>query len=194
MKVGVLAVQGAIEEHSHVLAGLIGKDNVLAVRTRQELDSVDALVIPGGESTTISRLLVENGLFARVKELGNRGLPILGTCAGMIVLAKEGDEQVERAGQKLLGLLDVRVRRNAFGRQKDSFETELSVPVLGKKPFPGVFIRAPAIEKVLSDKVEVLAEFDGRIVAVRQGKLVALAFHPELSGDTRFHEYFLSLV
>ena len=195
MKVGVLGVQGAIEEHVNVLSELVGRENVLVVRTRDELDKVNALVIPGGESTTISRLLVKNKLFTRVRDLGMHGFPILGTCAGLIILAKQGDEQVKQTNQKLLGLLGVKVKRNAFGRQKDSFEAELYIPVLGEKPFTGVFIRAPMVERVLDKgKVKILAKFNDKIVAVQQGNILATAFHPELSGDTRFHEYFLSLI
>ncbi|MCD6414418.1 MAG: pyridoxal 5'-phosphate synthase glutaminase subunit PdxT [Candidatus Diapherotrites archaeon] len=195
MRIGVLGVQGAIEEHVSVLSRLVGAENVLVVRDRNELEKVGALIIPGGESTTISRLLVKNKLFARVKALGREGFPILGTCAGLISLAKQGDEQVGRTGQKLLGLLDVKVKRNAFGRQKDSFEAPINISVLGEKPFTGVFIRAPMVERVLDKgKVKILAKFNNKTIAVQQGNILATAFHPELSGDARFHNYFLSMV
>ena len=146
--------------------------------------------IPGGESTSISRLMLSYNLTDEIRGLAKNGLPILGTCAGMILLAQE----ISNLDVEPLGIMDIRVKRNAFGRQKDSFETELSIPVLGEKTFPGVFIRAPAIEWTNS-KVEILARLDeGNGVAAREGKLVASAFHPELTGDLRFHQYFLDIV
>jgi len=188
MKIGVLASQGAFAEHIAVLARL--KVEAMPVRLPRELAGLDGLVIPGGESTTISRLMTGDNLMAEVRNLARNGLPVFGTCAGMILLANGNiDPKLES-----LGLMDIVVRRNAFGRQKESCESEISVPVLGEKPFPGVFIRAPFIEQT-NGKVEVLARLsDGTIVAVRQGKLLALAFHPELTGDLRFHQYFLDIV
>jgi 5'-phosphate synthase pdxT subunit len=160
------------------------------VRLPQELDGLDGLIIPGGESTSISKLMLDYNLVNEIKNLAENGLPIFGTCAGMIMLAnKVPDSRVEP-----LELMKIGVRRNAFGRQKESFETDINIPVLGEKPFPAVFIRAPAIEQSNSD-VEILAKLhDGTIVAARQGKLLASAFHPELTDDLRFHQYFLDIV
>jgi len=188
MKIGVLALQGAFAEHIAVLRRL--KVEALPIRLPRELIGLDGLIIPGGESTSINRLMLNYNLMSKIRKLARNGLPVFGTCAGMILLAKEiSDSDVEP-----IGVMDILVRRNAFGRQKESFETELLIPVLGEKPFPGVFIRAPVIEQV-NGKVEVLARLDdGTIVAARQGKLLASAFHPELTNDLRFHQYFLSLV
>jgi len=188
MRIGVLAVQGAFAEHIAVLRQL--EVDALPVRLRSELRTLDGLIIPGGESTSISRLMLDYNLVGEIRDLAKSSLPILGTCAGMILLAKE----VLDSDVKPLGLMDITVRRNAFGRQKESFEAELTIPVLGGKPFPGVFIRAPLIEQANS-KVEILARLNNStIVAARQGKLVVSAFHPELTDDLRFHQYFLSIV
>lgn len=187
MKIGVLALQGDFLEHLEMLRQL--KVEAIPIRLPKELDSLDGLIIPGGESTTISRLGQEYGLLPRIKELRRKGLPIMGTCAGMILLARRATE-LENGS---LGLIDIEVRRNAFGRQVDSFEADLDIPPLGKSPFHAVFIRAPLIEKV-GQSVEVLAQLpEGTPVAARQGKVVVAAFHPELTGDSRFHAYFLSL-
>jgi len=188
MKIGVLASQGAFAEHIAKLRQL-GVEAV-PVRLPREFDGLDGLIIPGGESTSISRLMRDYKLTDEVRNRAKNGLPILGTCAGMILLSKKNAGDYPEP----LGLMDVTVRRNAFGRQRESFETELSVPALGKKPFPAVFIRAPLIEKV-DGRAEVVARLtDGTIVAVRQGKLLALAFHPELTDDLRFHQYFLDII
>ena len=188
MRIGVLASQGAFVEHIAVLHQL--EVEALPVRLPRELDGLDGLIIPGGESTSISKLMLDYNLVDEVKNLAENGLPILGTCAGMILLANEvPDSNVEP-----LQLMKIRVRRNAFGRQRESFETELSIPVLGEKPFPGVFIRAPIIEQSNSN-VEILARLDdGTSVAARQKKLLVSAFHPELTDDLRFHQYFLDIV
>ncbi len=188
MKIGVLASQGAFAEHIAAL-GELGVEAV-PVRLPRELDGLDGLIIPGGESTTISKLMLDYNLLSEIKSLAENGLPILGTCAGMIMLAdKVPDSRVEP-----LGLMKIGIRRNAFGRQKESFETELPIAALGEKPFPAVFIRAPVIEESDED-VEVLARLkDGAIVAARQGKLLASAFHPELTGDLRFHQYFMNMI
>ena len=188
MRIGVLASQGAFAEHIDILHQL--EVEALPVRLPSELRGWDGLIIPGGESTSISRLMVDYNLVSEIKNLAKSGLPILGTCAGMILLAREIlDSDVEP-----LGLMDITVRRNAFGRQKESFETELAIPVLGEKPFPGVFIRAPIIEQANSD-VEILTRLtNGTGVAARQGKILASAFHPELTNDLRFHQYFLNIV
>jgi 5'-phosphate synthase pdxT subunit len=188
MKIGVLASQGAFIEHIKHLSRL--KVEALPVRLAPQLDGLDGLVIPGGESTTITKLMASSNLTEAIKKLARKGFPIFGTCAGMIVLStKNSDQDVEP-----LGLMDIIVKRNAFGRQVDSFETELSIPVLGEKPFPAVFIRAPLIEKANSN-VEILSRLsDGTIVAARQGNLLVAAFHPELTDDLRFHRYFLDMV
>lgn len=181
MRIGVLALQGAFAEHVATLRA-IGVEPV-QVRLPEQLDDVDALIIPGGESTTMRRLIDRWGLRQPILDLAGRGVPLFGTCAGMIVLANEiaGDES------PILPLLDVTVERNAFGRQLDSFETELDVPLLGSQPVHAVFIRAPVVERVGGD-VEVIARLpDGRIVAVREKNVIATAFHPELAGETRFH-------
>jgi 5'-phosphate synthase pdxT subunit len=181
VKIGVLALQGAFAEHVAVLRS-IGVEPV-EVRLPQQLDEVDGLILPGGESTTMRRLIDRWGLRQPILDLAARGAPVFGTCAGMIILARDiadGDEPV-------LPLLDVTVERNAFGRQLESFETELSVPLLGDQPVHGVFIRAPVIERV-GPGVDVMARLDdGRIVAVRERNIIATAFHPELAGETRFH-------
>lgn len=186
-RVGVLALQGAFAEHVHAFERL-GVE-VVEVRLPEQLWELDALVIPGGESTTMSLLMDGFALREPVLELAGRGAPIWGTCAGMIMLAK--DVQDERVHS--LDLMDLRVLRNAFGRQVDSFEADLRIPALGEKPFPAVFIRAPVVEGA-GDEVEVLARLpDGRIVAARQGHFLATAFHPELTDDPRFHQLLLDM-
>jgi len=187
-KIGVLAMQGAFVEHIAALRRL-GVE-AAPVRLSGEFQGLNALVIPGGESTTIGKLMQDYSLVDGLRSLIARGFPVMGTCAGMILLAK----QVRGMKQHTLEAMDIEVRRNAFGRQVDSFETALEVPVLGQHPFPAIFIRAPWIEKV-GDKVQVLASLpDGTAVAVRQGNMIATAFHPELTEDLRFHDYFLSIV
>jgi len=188
MRIGVLAVQGDFIEHASVLRQL--EAEALPVRLPRELDGLDGLIIPGGESTTISRLMLSYGLTQAIRDLARDGLPILGTCAGMILLAK----RVHELGVEPIGAMDIEVRRNAFGRQVDSFETDLAIPALGQEPFHAVFIRAPLVEGA-SPEVEILAKVDGGAgVAARQGKLVVCAFHPELTDDPRFHAYFLNIV
>ena len=188
MRIGILASQGAFVEHIAVLHQL-GVE-ALPVRLPLELGELDGLIIPGGESTSISKLMLDYKLTNKIRNLAKNSLPIFGTCAGMILLASEiSDSEVDP-----LGVMKIRVRRNAFGRQRESFETELSIPVLGEKPFPGVFIRAPIIEQSNSG-VEILAKLaDGTSVAAKQGNLLASAFHPELTDDLRFHQYFLDIV
>jgi 5'-phosphate synthase pdxT subunit len=185
--VGVLAFQGDVREHLAVLARL-GVE-ARPVRTLAELDAVDGLIVPGGESTVIGKLARRYGLLEPLRERARAGFPVFGTCAGLIFMARE----VEGPPQHLLGALDVRVRRNAFGRQVASFETEFDVKGLDGGPVTAVFIRAPWVSE-LAPEVEVLAEVDGRVVAVRQGNLLATAFHPELAGEERFHRLFVELV
>jgi len=188
MRIGVIASQGAFVEHIEMLRQL--KVDTLPVRLPQELAALDGLIIPGGESTSISKLMVAYNLMTEVKDLARSGLPIFGTCAGMILLASN----ISDSDLAPLGVMEITVGRNAFGRQRESFETELSIPVLGEKPFPAVFIRAPVIKQV-NGKAEVLARLDdGTAVAARQGKLLVSAFHPELTSDRRFHQYFLNII
>jgi len=186
VKVGVLALQGAFAAHSHVLAELGA--HPVEVRTPADLASVDALVMPGGESTTMSLLLETSGLFDPLAERLAGGLPVLGTCAGMILLAREA--LGGRADQRTFGAIDLTVRRNGYGRQRDSFETDLDVAGLDA-PFHAVFIRAPIVERV-GDSVTVDATVEGHPVLCRQGSITTAAFHPELSGDLRLHQMFLS--
>lgn len=184
--VGVLAVQGDVTEHVRALQAC-GADTAL-VRRPAELDAVDALVLPGGESTTIIRLLRGFGLLEPLRERIAAGLPAYGSCAGMILLA---DELAGAAGQETVGGIGMTVRRNAFGRQVDSFETDIDVVGLGR-PMRAVFIRAPWVEKT-GDAVDVLADVDGHPVVVRQGRLLASSFHPEITGDIRLHRLFVNL-
>lgn len=190
MKVGVIAFQGAVSEHMRMIDSVLGEGSSIPVRSAEELEKVSAVIIPGGESTTIGRLMRNSGVFRKLKELGESGFPIWGTCAGMIMLAKEGDEQVKRTGE-LLGLMDMKVKRNAFGRQRESFEEELEVGGIGR--YRCIFIRAPAVERVYG-KCRALARFGGYVVAAEQGNLLATAFHPELTGNGRFHRYFIEKV
>src|SRR5205809_5030623 len=190
LRIGVLALQGDFEAHLKMLGelGVEGK----AVRIPKHFDNLDGIIIPGGESTTIGKLMVLYGFDEVLQQKVREGFPIWGTCAGLILLARETDNAL--AGQPLLASMHIRVRRNAFGSQRESFETDLSVPVLGEAPFHAFFIRGPAIESDGSE-VEVLATLDdGTIVAVREGPLLGTAFHPEVSGDPRFHHYFLRIV
>ena len=186
MKIGVLALQGDVAEH---IASL-GECGVIAsgVRSKQEIESIDALVIPGGESTTIAKLAKAFGVFDLIKSRIASGMPTYGSCAGMILIA----DQILDGGadQEGFGGLDAQVRRNAFGRQVDSFETDLSFSGIGGAAFRAVFIRAPWVESV-GNQVEVLASFNGHPVAIRQGHLLATSFHPELTGDNRIHRFFV---
>jgi len=183
----VLALQGDFREHIAVLSSLGA--HAVPVRRPAELAQVDGLVIPGGESSVMDKLARAFDLFDPLRDAIHGGLPTYGTCAGLIMLADTVLDGI--AGQQSLGGLDVAVRRNAFGAQVDSFETDIAIPVLGDPPVHAVFIRAPVVEWV-GEKASVLAELaDGRIVAVEQGSLLGTSFHPEVTGDTRFHEYFL---
>jgi len=183
--IGVLALQGDFQEHREMLRRM-GLDPQ-EVRLPDHLDGLDGLIIPGGESTTIVRLMCSSGLLEPLRKLARDGFPIWGTCAGMILLAKRLDE----TGMPALQAMDITVRRNAFGRQVDSFETDVPIPALGGDPFHAVFIRAPIIEEV-GPAVEVLARLpDGTPVAARERRLLATAFHPELTPDTRLHRFFL---
>ena len=181
MRIGVLALQGDFAEHMAALRQ-IGVESA-EVRLPRDLAGLSALILPGGESTTMRKLIDRWGLREPILDLARSGAPLFGTCAGMILLARE----ISDGDQPVLPLLDVTVKRNAFGRQLESFEADVLVPVLGDTPIHGVFIRAPVIERVGPD-VDVLARLDdGRVVAVRQHNVVAIAFHPELAGEVRFH-------
>ena len=185
--VGVLGVQGDVEEHLHALAAAGAEPR--NVKSVAELEAVDGLVIPGGESTTVIRLLKRFGLDAPIRECVRAGMPLWGTCMGLIVAAHD----VADLDQETLDLIDVTVRRNAYGRQIASSEVSLAIPVLGSEPFPAIFIRAPWIERA-GPQVEVLAEHGGHGVFVREKNVLGTSFHPELSGDGRVHEYFLDMV
>jgi 5'-phosphate synthase pdxT subunit len=195
MRIGIIAIQGDVEEHvialEKTLAERREKGEVVKIKHRGIVESCDAIVIPGGESTTIGRLMEREGIFTEIKEAVGEEKPVLGTCAGMVLLAKEGDEEVAKTGQPLLGLMDVKVKRNAFGRQRESFEVLLKLSIFDE-PFHAVFIRAPSITHA-ADSVEVLATLNGYIVAVKQINMFALSFHPELTEDRRIHHYFLDL-
>lgn len=186
MRIGVLGLQGDFREHLTVLRslGIDARD----VRTRAQLDEIDGLIIPGGESTTMAYLLEKTGMLSVLRERGAQGFPIYGTCAGMILLARELNDS---SPQNRLALMDIAVKRNAYGRQLDSFEADLHIKNIGE--FHAVFIRAPKVVRV-GPAVEILAEHDGAPVLVRQKNLLASSFHPELSGDPRVHQYFLEMV
>jgi 5'-phosphate synthase pdxT subunit len=191
LQIGVLALQGAFIEHCHILQKL-GVD-VREIRLPGQLPQLDGLIMPGGESTTILKLMHGYGLYAPLKELIGKGFPVWGTCAGMICLAAK-IKNSQHSSLQPLEAMDIIVKRNAFGRQVDSFEIDLDVPALGSQPYPAVFIRAPLIEKV-GLSVEILARMDdGVIVAARQGNLLVSSFHPELTADIRFHQYFENIV
>ena len=188
MKVGVLALQGAFKLHVQALERL-GVE-AIEVRSLENFGASEALIIPGGESTTMSFLLESSGIFNSLQERSNNGMPILGTCAGMILLSSKITDG--RNDQKPLNLIDIEVRRNGYGRQIDSFESDLLIEGFNR-PFRGVFIRAPLVENV-SEKVEVLAEINGRPVMCRQDSIIVTSFHPELADDDRIHAEFLQLV
>lgn len=186
MKIGVLALQGAVAEHIRMI-GKAGGEGVVVKRTEQ-LEELDGIIIPGGESTTIGKLMRTYGFIDALKAFAAQGKPMFGTCAGLIVLAKEiaGQEEAH------LGLMNMRVARNAFGRQRESFETDLEIKGIDRN-VRAVFIRAPLIEEVY-EGVDALSTFNGQIVAARQGHLLAASFHPELTDDERMHAYFLDMV
>lgn len=196
MRIGVIAIQGNVEEHIIALENALREFNLIAeiikIKHRGLVDSCDALVLPGGESTTLGRLLKKEGIAEEIKTAAHSGIPIMGTCAGLVLLAKYGDEQVKKTGQSLLELMDIHVNRNAFGRQRESFETLVCFNEF-KEPFNAIFIRAPGITECGND-VEILSKYNDSIVAARQKNMLALAFHPELSDDYRIHHYFLKMI
>jgi len=187
LKIGVLGIQGAIQEHLSILR----KTGVEPswVKNRKELDSVEALVMPGGESTTMIKLLKRFEMWEILRNRIEDGMPVLATCAGMILLSRKIENVVN---QDSLGVLDISVKRNGYGRQINSFEVDLQIDEIGPEPFRAVFIRAPKIESI-SGEVRVLTSYDGSPVLVRQGNVLAASFHPELTGDLRIHRYFLKM-
>ncbi len=187
LTIGVLALQGAVREHIRMLerCGVKARE----IKVVSQLEGIDGLIIPGGESTTIGKLIVKYGFVEPIKRLAESGIPIYGTCAGLILIG----ESVTRGEQPLLNLMDITVERNAFGRQTESFETDLKIGTLGGGPFKGVFIRAPLIEKT-GQEVDVMADVSGKPVMARQRNLLVTAFHPELTDDTRIHDYFIGMV
>jgi pyridoxal 5'-phosphate synthase pdxT subunit len=198
MNVGVLGVQGDVAENvlatRSAMARLGIKGNVKAVKTPDEISKLDGLIIPGGESTMIGQMSLVNGAIKTIKEKIQSGMPVFGICAGLILLSKNAkDRVVGKTNQPLLDLLDVRVERNAFGRQKDSFEAEVSAQTIGIAKTKGVFIRAPSIEDV-GKGVEVISKFNEKIVAVKQDNIIATSFHPELTNDVSLHQYFVGMI
>ncbi|MEA1984252.1 MAG: pyridoxal 5'-phosphate synthase glutaminase subunit PdxT [Euryarchaeota archaeon] len=196
MRIGVIAIQGDVSEHVESLERALDEQghsaDIITIKHSGLVPECDAVVLPGGESTTLGRLLVREGIADELRQASERGIPIMGTCAGMILLAKAGNAQVKRTHQHLLGLMNVTVNRNAFGRQHESFETALDIAVLDS-PYNAVFIRAPAIVEAGED-VRILSRIDDKIVAAQQDNVLAIAFHPELTRDSRMHYYFLDMI
>ncbi len=196
MRVGVIAIQGNVEEHVNAMIKALEQANLVAevikIKHKGIVPTCDALIIPGGESTTLGRLMEREGISTEIKKAARAGIPIMGTCAGLVLLAQHGDEQVKQTGQPLLRLMDIRANRNAFGRQRESFESPVDFKGLDS-PFNAVFIRAPCIAEAGRD-VEILSNYNGCIVAARQKNMLALAFHPELTDDLRIHHYFLKMI
>ncbi len=198
MKIGILAYQGGVYEHKYMLHKALSKlgisGEVILVKKLHQLRNLDGIVIPGGESTTIGKIAEKTGVLSILRDLIKEGLPAFGTCAGTIMMAKKvRDSVVGSVHQPLLGVMDIEVIRNYYGRQRESFEIDLQISKLGNKPFRGVFIRAPAITNVWSD-VSPLAKVEGIIVAAEQKHMLATTFHPELTSDTRFHELFINII
>jgi 5'-phosphate synthase pdxT subunit len=196
MRIGVVAIQGNVEEHVDAMKKALGQAKrdaeVAKIKHKGIVPACDAMILPGGESTTLGRLMEREGISSEIKRAVNAGVPVMGTCAGLVLLAKHGDKQVEKTGQHLLELMDIRVNRNAFGRQRESFEALVDFKGF-TTPFNAVFIRAPCIMEA-GKNVEVLSKYDGFIVAARQENMLALAFHPELTDDLRIHHYFLKMI
>ena len=198
ISIGVLAVQGDVAENimaTKMALEELGLEGIVnEVKTPEQISDLDGLLIPGGESTVIGTLSLVNGSLKKIKEKIASGMPVFGICAGMIMLSKKAkDRVIGEMDQPLLDFLDVKIERNAFGRQKDSFESEISLDKIGISKFPGVFIRAPSILETGKD-VEVLSKFNEKIVAVKQGNIVGTSFHPELTGDLSLHKYFVNLI
>ncbi len=198
LNIGILSIQGDVAENGAsmkaALEELCQTGNLIKVKTPEQLSKLDGLIIPGGESTVIGQLSLINGLLKQVKEKIESGMPVFGICAGLILLSKNAEDRVVgNTDQPLLDLLDVKVERNSFGRQRDSFEAKVSLEPVNISSFHGVFIRAPSISDVGSD-VEVLSKFNEKIVAVKQGNIIATAFHPELTTDISLHKYFVKII
>jgi len=198
INIGVLAVQGDVAENvmaTKMALEELGFDGIVnEVKTPEQISELDGLVIPGGESTVIGTLSLVNGSLKKIKEKIASGMPVFGICAGMIMLSKKAkDRVIGEMDQPLLDYLDVKIERNAFGRQKDSFESDISMEKIGISKFPGVFIRAPSILETGKD-VQVLSKFNEKIIAVKQGNVIGTSFHPELTGDISLHKYFVNLI
>ncbi len=196
MRIGIIAIQGNVEEHVNAIKKALRQSNleaeVIKIKHKGLVPMCNAIILPGGESTTLGRLMEREGIADEIKKVALAGVPVMGTCAGLVLLAKYGDMQVERTKQRLLGLMDIHVNRNAFGRQRESYECQVDFKGLGS-PFNAVFIRAPAITGC-GKGVEILSKCSGLIVAAREKNMLALAFHPELTDDLRIHHYFLKMV
>jgi 5'-phosphate synthase pdxT subunit len=198
LTVGILSIQGDVQENlvsTKAAISELGFDGkVIDVKTPDEISQLDGLIIPGGESTTIGQLSLVNGSLNVLKEKIDSGMPVLGICAGMIMLSKTAnDKVVGKTDQPLLDILDIKLERNSFGRQRESFETDISLDSINIPKFNGVFIRAPSVSEVGSD-VEVLSKFNGKIVAVKKGNVIGTSFHPELTEDNSLHKYFVNLI
>ena len=199
IKIGVLSIQGDIEENVQACkealneTGITGE--VIEVKTHEEILDVDGLIIPGGESTVISTMMSLNqSNWETLKQKISEGLPVLGTCAGMIILAKRVlDKTIGETQQKLIKILDVTIERNAFGRQHESFETDLSIPIIGDRPFKAVFIRGPIVKET-GNNVQILSKYNDKIVAVQQNNIIGTSFHPELAEDNRFYTHFVRTI
>jgi len=198
LTVGVLSIQGDVQENlisAKAAVNELGIDGqVIDVRTPEEISQIDGLIIPGGESTTIGQLSLVNGSLKILKEKIQNGMPVLGICAGMIMLSNTADDRVVgKTDQPLLDIFDIKLERNSFGRQKESFESDISLDSINIPKFNGVFIRAPSVSDVGSD-VEILSKFNDRIVAIKKDNVIGTSFHPELTEDTSLHKYFINLV
>lgn len=198
LNVGILAIQGDVQENllatKKALEELNLDGTVIDVKTAQDIENLDGLIIPGGESTTIGQLSLVNSSLKVMKEKIEKGMPVLGICAGMILLSKTADDRVVgKTNQPLLDLLDVKLERNSFGRQRESFEADISMDSINIPKFRGVFIRAPSVSEAGSD-VQVLSKFNEKIIAVKKGNIIGTSFHPELTRDVSLHKYFVNLV
>ena len=199
LKIGILSIQGDIEENFNATKEALKQLNIpgeiINVKDDNEMQDIDGLIIPGGESTVISTLIsLKHSILELLKNKINEGLPVMGTCAGLILLSKEAqDKTIGKTKQKLLESLDITVERNAFGRQHESFETDLDIPAIGEKPFRAIFIRGPIVKEIGKD-VEILSKYNDKIVAVKQNNLIGTSFHPELTEDIRLHSYFIRTI